>query len=193
MAWRVPCTTSICIPATIYCKRADRNLQITGSSLYTEWFPFWLLDYALLHSAIIVCPNYRLMPEVAGLDFKTDVFASWTWAYNDLQTYLGKNVEVDMDRVLVEGEEAGLCMTSSRGRASLTIYRWLPSDTICFDPRRQRQSNDRCFFNDRSQDPFIHPIIRKEHSRIPRASWKCNRDTHVAIERRGDRIVCNTA
>jgi hypothetical protein len=99
--------------------------------LYTEWFPSWLLDYALLHSAIIVCPNYRLMPEVAGLDFKTDVFASWTWVYNDLQTYLGKNVEVDMDRVLVEGEEAGLCMTSSRGRASLTIYRWLPSDTIC--------------------------------------------------------------
>ena len=52
------------------------------------------------------------MPEVAGLDFKTDVFASWTWVYNDLQNYLGKDVEVDMDKILVEGEEAGLCMTS---------------------------------------------------------------------------------
>jgi len=52
------------------------------------------------------------MPEVAGLDFKTDVFASWTWVYNDLQNYLGKDVEVDMDKILVECEEAGLCMTS---------------------------------------------------------------------------------
>jgi hypothetical protein len=90
------------------------------------------------------------MPEVARLDLKTDAFASWTWVYNDLQTYLGKNVEVDMDRILVEGEEAGLCMTSGRERASLTMYRWLPNDTICFDPRQQGQGNDRCFSNDRS-------------------------------------------
>ena len=48
------------------------------------------------------------MPEVAGLDFKTDVFAAWTWVYNDLQTHLGKDVEVDMDKILVEGEESGL-------------------------------------------------------------------------------------
>jgi hypothetical protein len=58
------------------------------------------------------------MPEVAGLDFKTDVFASWSWVYNDLQAHLGKDVEVDMDKILVEGEEAGMCMTLSVWRAS---------------------------------------------------------------------------
>ena len=52
------------------------------------------------------------MLEVAGLDFKTDIFASWTWIYNDLQSYLGKDVIVDMNKILVEGEEAGLYITS---------------------------------------------------------------------------------
>jgi hypothetical protein len=133
------------------------------------------------------------MPEVAGLDFKTDVFASWTWVYNDLQTCLGKDIEVNMDKILVEGEEAGLCMTFGRGRASLTMHRWLPSDTICFDPHRQGQSNGRCFSNGRSQNPFLYQSIRKERGGIPRASRKYDREIHVDIERRGDRFVRHTA
>jgi hypothetical protein len=52
------------------------------------------------------------MPKVTGLDFKTDVFASWTSVCNDLQAHLGKRVEVDRDKIPVEGEEAGMCLLS---------------------------------------------------------------------------------
>src|ERR1051326_3341962 len=36
---------------------------VTGSSLFPDFFPKWALELALRQSAVIVSPNYRLLPE----------------------------------------------------------------------------------------------------------------------------------
>ena len=84
--------------------------QITGASLFAGWYPQWALDYCLLHSAIIVTPDYRLMPESSGLDVLEDVSDFWKWLRKDLQHHLDKlkpGVEADLSRLLVHGESTG--------------------------------------------------------------------------------------
>lgn len=61
-----------------------------------------------MHSAIVVNVNYRLMPEHHGLDIMEDLDDVWEWIHTKLQTYLGGDVEVDLDRILIEGDSAGL-------------------------------------------------------------------------------------
>lgn len=61
-----------------------------------------------MHSAIVVNVNYRLMPEHNGLDIMEDLDDVWEWIHTKLQTYLGGDVEVDLDRILIEGDSAGL-------------------------------------------------------------------------------------
>ena len=86
------------------------GLEITGTSLFVGWYPQWALDYCLLHSAIIVTPDYRLMPESSGLDVLEDVSDFWKWLRKDLQHHLHKlkpGIEADLSRILVHGESAG--------------------------------------------------------------------------------------
>ncbi|KAK9323822.1 Alpha/Beta hydrolase protein [Lipomyces orientalis] len=83
---------------------------ITGSRLFADWFPSWLVEYALLHSAIIVAPDYRLIPESTGADINADVADFWTWVHRDLPSFLyslGSGISVDTEKVLVVGESAG--------------------------------------------------------------------------------------
>lgn len=79
---------------------------MTGSRLI--WFQPWLVQYALLHSAIIVAPDYRFMPESTGLEIMEDVSDLWDWVYNKLQLSVGSDIELDMDKILVEGDSGGL-------------------------------------------------------------------------------------
>ncbi|TAQ90289.1 hypothetical protein B7494_g1365 [Chlorociboria aeruginascens] len=80
---------------------------ITGASLYPEWFPQWALDYALLHSAIIVAADYRLMPEATGQDLLHDVSDFWTWLRQDLQAHLAPGIVADHSKTIAYGESAG--------------------------------------------------------------------------------------
>ncbi|KAJ9615822.1 hypothetical protein H2200_001899 [Cladophialophora chaetospira] len=83
---------------------------VAGDAIYEEWFPQWLVDYTLQHSALVVLPNYRLLPEANGLEILEDVHDFWAWLKTDFQTYLKKEaegVEVDLGKVLVTGESAG--------------------------------------------------------------------------------------
>ncbi|KAK9313397.1 Alpha/Beta hydrolase protein [Lipomyces starkeyi] len=83
---------------------------ITGSRLFADWYPSWELEYALLHSAIIVTPDYRLLPESSGADINEDVSDFWVWVRRDLPTFLsssGSGINVDFEKVLVVGESAG--------------------------------------------------------------------------------------
>jgi acetyl esterase/lipase len=63
------------------------------------------------NNAIIVCPNYRLIPEHTGADILEDLNDFWTWFNNkNVTTYLSakhENIELDYDHVLVTGESAG--------------------------------------------------------------------------------------
>ena len=70
----------------------------------------WLLDYTILHNAIYIAPDYRLLPESNGLDQLSDLADFWTWIQKDLASFLrriGAEITPDLDHVLSYGESAG--------------------------------------------------------------------------------------
>ncbi|KAK7532020.1 Alpha/Beta hydrolase protein [Phyllosticta citribraziliensis] len=82
---------------------------VTGARLYTPWFAPWVLAYAKQHSAIIIAPDYRLMPESSGAAVLADVRDFWFWFHTTLGAWLSPRaaVEIDLTRVLLMGESAG--------------------------------------------------------------------------------------
>jgi hypothetical protein len=97
------CTIFYCIHIQLYILI---SLQVTGG--HSIWFQKWLVEYAKLHSAVIVGVDYRLMPEHNGLEMMEDVADVWDWILSGkLQAYLGSEVEVDLDKILIEGDSAG--------------------------------------------------------------------------------------
>jgi acetyl esterase/lipase len=88
------------------------------------------LDLALSRGAIIISPDYRLIPEVSGVDILQDVrdFYNWLATPRNVDSLLPKDVTVDIDNVLVTGESAGgwlslqsALLPASRERISAVI------------------------------------------------------------------------
>jgi acetyl esterase/lipase len=89
-------------------------VQVTGSSLFPGWFSNWILLYAVKVGAIIVSPNYRLLPEVRGRDILDDMRAFWAWFHAaGPQRHLvsvGREdikLQTDNEKHLLIGESAG--------------------------------------------------------------------------------------
>lgn len=84
---------------------------MTGDAIHADWFPQWQIDYLLRHNAIVVLPNYRLLPEAKGIEILDDVHDFWAWLARDFPVYLAsetkESVKVDLTKVLVTGESAG--------------------------------------------------------------------------------------
>jgi acetyl esterase/lipase len=79
--------------------------------LYEPWFPQWLLELATAKNAIIVSPNYRLLPESSGLDILEDLDDLWRWMKFGLQlklNYFSVGLRADLDRIITEGDSAGM-------------------------------------------------------------------------------------
>lgn len=76
-----------------------------------DFWPHWLSDLALAHNAIIISPNYRLMPEGTSAQIYEDVEDFWSWLHSpSLAKLLAAHsppTEVDLDRILTAGESAG--------------------------------------------------------------------------------------
>jgi len=89
--------------------RFHGGFLITGAAAFPDWLAQWLVDYALQHSAILVMPDYRLMPEANGTEILEDVSDFWKWLRSDLQSHLAKTTKIkaDLSKVLVSGESAG--------------------------------------------------------------------------------------
>lgn len=84
--------------------------QVLGESLYPDWMCQWTLDYLLTHSAILVTPNYRLMPEATGSKIASDVADFWAWLFTSFPDYLASahpGTEADLDRICCTGASAG--------------------------------------------------------------------------------------
>lgn len=68
--------------------------------LYTPW----IMDYTLAYEAIIVSPNYRLLPESTGLDIMKDPSDFWKWTKGSLQALVSSSTqgqaEVDLSKTL---------------------------------------------------------------------------------------------
>ena len=62
------------------------------------------------HDAILVYPDYRLLPETKMVDILSDVDDLWVWLGKDFEATLQKGypgLQVDLDHILVTGSSAG--------------------------------------------------------------------------------------
>ncbi|KAL5497708.1 hypothetical protein ACEPAH_2639 [Sanghuangporus vaninii] len=85
---------------------------VLGKRDYPFWFSAWALELALKHDAIIVNPDYRLLPEARTEDILDDMDDLWKWVCHDLENEIQKldackGIQVDLGRVLVLGDSAG--------------------------------------------------------------------------------------
>jgi acetyl esterase/lipase len=80
--------------------------------LFPAWFSKWILDYAEENNAIIVSPNYRLLPEVKGRDILQDMANFWSWlrdggATRHLDSIGRPDISLNQSQLLLAGESAG--------------------------------------------------------------------------------------
>ena len=82
---------------------------VVGHRMYEPWFATWLLQLAVDHEAIIVTPDYRLLPESNGSDVLSDIAHFWRWVQKDLPQYMEqKNLpRPDIGNILCCGESSG--------------------------------------------------------------------------------------
>ncbi|EHA19578.1 hypothetical protein ASPNIDRAFT_47931 [Aspergillus niger ATCC 1015] len=84
---------------------------IAGHSLFPPFFSPWYLELAQEYSAIIVSPNYRLLPESSVPDVLEDVEDHWQWMHQSLPALLKREtngtVEADLSRIMTIGDSAG--------------------------------------------------------------------------------------
>ena len=117
----VPLEATILIPLSISTSLSTREKKhplmvrwhgggfVVGHRMYEPWFAHWLLDLALDHDAIIITPDYRLLPESNGSDILEDVAHFWRWIQNDLPPYMERKSlpRPDVSNVLCCGESSG--------------------------------------------------------------------------------------
>lgn len=94
--------------------------------------------------AIVVSPNYRLVPEHSGADILDDLADFWAWLHNGgLASYLAsRNVQVkpDFDRILVSGDSAGGYMAlmsgllQPRGSIKAILVQYPMTDSLRREP-----------------------------------------------------------
>lgn len=85
---------------------------MTGSSLFPAWFSKWILEFAEEQSAVIISPNYRLLPEVKGMDIIQDMKNFWDWFQRGgperyLRSVGRSEIRLDPEQLLLIGESAG--------------------------------------------------------------------------------------
>ncbi|KAJ6028305.1 hypothetical protein N7540_003881 [Penicillium herquei] len=92
---------------------------IGGNRLYSEWIQDWLLELSVSQRAILVLPDYRLLPESTGMDILSDIDSFWSWLSGSMESnltalYPSLSLRPDLDRILVTGDSAGgFCVIQS--------------------------------------------------------------------------------
>ena len=83
---------------------------VVGDRLYEPWWPDWLLELAMSRNAMIVAPDYRLLPEASGADILDDMDAFWTWflcTLPNLSHSEAWNAQPDLQHIICAGHSAG--------------------------------------------------------------------------------------
>lgn len=82
---------------------------VAGSSLYPPFFAPWMLQLIQRHSAVLVSPNYRLIPESTVQESIDDADDALKWMRRDLaEVMLGEaGIRVDVGRIMTAGDSAG--------------------------------------------------------------------------------------
>ncbi|KAB8345983.1 hypothetical protein FH972_023035 [Carpinus fangiana] len=88
--------------------RLHGGFLFTGWRLFPDWCAAWLLDFAVRSNAIMVIPDYRLLPEATGVDILEDLRDIVKFLANDLDAALAPlGITADTKSTLVVGESAG--------------------------------------------------------------------------------------
>lgn len=108
---------------------------IVGHRMYEPWFAQWLLDLALDHEAIIITPDYRLLPESNGNDILSDITHFWRWIQKDLPQYMEQKSlpRPDLGNILCCGESSG---------GFISVYCALHLDSMLQDDRLGSSSGE---------------------------------------------------
>ncbi|KAH6665227.1 Alpha/Beta hydrolase protein [Halenospora varia] len=84
---------------------------VGASSLFPDFFAPWHMELASRHSALIVSPNYRLLPESSVEEILSDIEDLWTWVQKDMMAFVEAqtkgSVSVDTSRIITAGDSAG--------------------------------------------------------------------------------------
>ncbi|KAE8389488.1 Alpha/Beta hydrolase protein [Aspergillus alliaceus] len=127
--------------------RTHCGALVTGDSLDLFFWPHWLSDLALKHGAVIVSPNYRLMPETTSPEIYDDMDDFWKWLHSStLTNLLTKHptpTEVDLSRLLTTGDSGGGLLSVYLGltyptqiRATTAMYPWIDPGAASFGAPR---------------------------------------------------------
>lgn len=109
------------IPASVLVRRSCRNGRhpvivrwhggglVHGHRLYGQWAAPYVLEFAHRTDAIMVFPDYRLLPSIEStLDVLDDVTEFFAWLFaGGISGVLDSHISADLDSVLVCGESAG--------------------------------------------------------------------------------------
>ncbi|KAH8659904.1 Alpha/Beta hydrolase protein [Xylariales sp. PMI_506] len=114
----IPLIATVLIPASLLSSPGKRYPVmvrwhgggfIVGHRMYEPWFAQWLLDLATDHEAIIVTPDYRLMPEASGSEILSDLEHFWRWLQKGFPQYMKQEnlPQPDLTNILCCGESSG--------------------------------------------------------------------------------------
>ncbi|KAJ4383609.1 hypothetical protein N0V86_001664 [Didymella sp. IMI 355093] len=117
---------------------------VTGDCVYAPWFAAYFVPFIHRTNAIVVSPNYRLVPEHTGADILEDLNDFWTWLLNgSLKQYLtSQNVdlELDFEHILASGDSAGGYMalmsglTQPKGTIRTVLAQYPMTDSLRREP-----------------------------------------------------------
>ncbi|CCD45536.1 putative alpha beta hydrolase fold-3 domain protein [Botrytis cinerea BcDW1] len=129
--------------------------SVAGSAVYAPWFPQYLLTLALRESAIIIAPNYRLLPESTAPEMISDISDFWSWMRtSSLRSSLPSNITANLSRTLLYGDSAGghLAMLSALTEPENTIR-------VCIAAYPQLDIEDEWFCKKFEKHPFGAPLL----------------------------------
>ncbi|KAF5878458.1 putative alpha beta hydrolase fold-3 domain protein [Botrytis fragariae] len=132
--------------------------SVAGSGVFAPWFAQYLLTLALRESAIIIAPNYRLLPESTAPEMISDISDFWTWTRTpSFQSSLPPHITANISHTLLYGDSAGghLAMLSSLTEPENTIK-------ACIAAYPQLDIEDEWFCEKFEKHPFGVPILPTE-------------------------------
>jgi acetyl esterase/lipase len=83
---------------------------ITGDRMYDPWWPRWIIQLAQSRDAMIISPDFRLMPEASPSDVLDDVARFWTWYTQTLPQIAASeawDAPPDVKRTICVGQSSG--------------------------------------------------------------------------------------
>lgn len=84
---------------------------VMGHGLFAPFFARWVDKLALKNNAIIISPDYRLLPSANGLqDILEDVEDGWQWTKSQLSGIMEERfpgISLDFSRTILVGGSAG--------------------------------------------------------------------------------------